>query len=541
MTTSSPLPPAAARPQTQTPRSRRPIPAGTAGGAFWLLLVTVAILAGLALWLAKGRRPARPDAAPLLVFCAAGLKPAVAEIAAAYEKELGRRIELQYGGSGTLLNNLEVARRGDLYLAADSTYLDLAAAKGLVAETIPVAAMRAVIAFKRGNPKHIAAIADLARDDVRLSLANPEAASIGRTIKEVLAAAGRWDAIAERVRQAGVFKPTVNDVANDLVIGSADAGILWDAVVAQYPELDSIPVPEFDRAPATVVVGVLTSSEHPTEALRFARYLTASDRGLAEFKKRGYGVAEGDDWAAEPELVLFSGGLNRRGIEQTLKDFEAREGVRVNTVYNGCGILVGQMRAGAQNDAYFACDTSYMEDVAAMFGDRVTLSQTDMVLVVAKGNPKNIRSLADLAQPGVRVAVANARYSALGGLTDKLLAQAGLLEQVKKNVTYGDATTADYVVSRVHTGREDAGIVYRVNTLEAGDKLDVIPIDDPAATARQPIAVNNTSRHKQLMGRLIAALRTATAKQRFEDVGFIYLGDRPPSPPQPQGQTQPAQ
>ena len=67
-------------------------------------------------------------------YCAAGMKPPVAKIAEQYEKEYGVKINIIYGGSGTLLNNLEVAQKGDLYLAADYSYIDIAREKNLLAE-----------------------------------------------------------------------------------------------------------------------------------------------------------------------------------------------------------------------------------------------------------------------------------------------------------------------------------------------------------------------------------------------------------------------
>ena len=41
-----------------------------------------------------------------------------------------------------------------------------------------------------------------------------------------------------------VSTPTVNDVANAVKLGTVDAGIVWDAVMAQYPTLDMVAVPE---------------------------------------------------------------------------------------------------------------------------------------------------------------------------------------------------------------------------------------------------------------------------------------------------------
>src|SRR5256885_9955496 len=52
-----------------------------------------------------------------------------------------------------------------------------------------------------------------------------------------------------------------------------------------------------------------------------------------------------------PYTTLFRSML-RPAIEETIQDFERREGVSVTRVYNGCGILVAAMRAGDRPDAY---------------------------------------------------------------------------------------------------------------------------------------------------------------------------------------------
>src|SRR5262249_26823355 len=155
------------------------------------------------------------------------------------------------------------------------------------------------------------------------------------------------------------------------------------------------------------------STKQPTAALRFARYLTARDRGLAVFQKHGYNVGAGDEWADKPELNLFAGTILRPAIEQTLRDFEEREGVgRVNTVYAGCGILVHPMAKGSRPDAFIACDRQFLDSklrqdedtrVRDLFIDEGDLSTDQLVILVRKGNPQNIRSLRDLARPGLQV------------------------------------------------------------------------------------------------------------------------------------------
>ena len=63
---------------------------------------------------------------PLMFFCAASNRAVMEKIVADYKKEYGREIELQYGGSQTLLSQLEVTGAGDLYLPADDSYLKIA-------------------------------------------------------------------------------------------------------------------------------------------------------------------------------------------------------------------------------------------------------------------------------------------------------------------------------------------------------------------------------------------------------------------------------
>ena len=125
---------------------------------------------------------------------------------------------------------------------------------------------------------------------------------------------------------------------------------------------------------AHVSAAVLKSSTQPTAALRFTRYLAARDRGLPELARYGFDVVDGDPWALEPELHLLAGAMLRPAIEETLTAFELREGVHVQRVYNGCGILVAQMRAGDRPDAYFACDKSFMSQVADLFPEATIVS-----------------------------------------------------------------------------------------------------------------------------------------------------------------------
>ncbi|VAX38619.1 molybdenum ABC transporter, periplasmic molybdate-binding protein [hydrothermal vent metagenome] len=462
----------------------------------------------------------------LTLYCAAGMKPVMDEIIKSYFKEQNVAVECQYEGSGTLLNKLEAAKRGDLYLAADSSYIQIAQKKGILKESIPLAHIWPVIAVRKGNPKQIKGIKDLLRKDVTFALANPKAASVGKLTKKILMQSGDWKGISQAVK---AYKPTVTETAADVKLGTVDAAILWNTTVVVHKKyMDAVQVPFFKKAVQNVTVGVLSFSEKPTEALGFARYLQAPGKGQKEFSKMGYETVVGDEWTEHPRLIVFSGGVNRLAIEQTLKQFELREGVSLDTTFNGCGILVATIKGSPANppDIYFACDTSFMTQVQGRFKPSLDIAETDMVLIVPKGNPKEINSIHDLIVSGLRVGFADPKRSALGALTKRLLEKISsggkkLYEAAKPNIEVQSAT-ADILVNQLLAGGLDAAIVYRANVSAIQSKLETITIKQGNPTATQPIAVHKESKYPYLSQRLVDALLSNQSQERFLIHGFKW-------------------
>ena len=490
-----------------------------------LVLVALVVL----LWWTPGTGHRQDLPQSLVLYCAAGMYPPVAEVVKEYQEQFGVTVRVQYGGSGTLLSNLRAAEAGDLYLAADTSYIEAARRQGLLAETIPLAILHPVIASAKGNPKKIQSAGDLLRDDVRVALGNSDAASIGKQTQIAMTRAGLWDRLQQAVQSRGVFKPTVNDVANDIKIGTVDAGVIWDSTAKQYPELEiAAPLTEDPNFVLEVQIAVLRGSRQPTEALRFARYLSARDKGLKAFEQHRYTIVEGDLWAKEPQVLLFSGGVNRPAIEDTLRAFEQREGCKITRVYNGCGILVAQMKAGERPDAYFACDVSFMHQVQDLFLDSVNVSETDILIAVPKSNPKGIASLQDITKDGLKLGVANAEQSALGALTERMLDRAGLLKNVMANVR-SQTPTADMLVNQLRAGGLDAVIVYEANISQVRNDLDIVRIDLPSAKAVQPYAIARGSSYKHLTRRLLDAITSAESQQKYKTAGFrwLYASEKP--------------
>ena len=482
--------------------------------------ILVVLLGGAFWWLTKGHDGDGPGTENLLFHCAAGLRKPMSEITRQYEDEFGVKVNLQFGGSGALASQLELAG-GDLYLPADQSYIDSAREKGLIKEAIPVALLTAGMVVPKGNPRGLTTLSDLGKEGLKISLAE-KSASVGKFTLKVLEEEG----LLQRVtRNVVVTKPTVNAIVEDVATGAVDVSLAWDAVARNFAEVEWLGVPEFSKRAKRASIGVLTSCKDAKRSLHFARYVTARDRGRKVFQEMGFVVPdEGDEWSHQPEVTFFSGSMLRPAIQKRIREFENREGCRVNTVFEGCGTLVAQMDAGAKPAGYFACDTKFLEKVQDRFFEGRIMTRNEIVLLVRMGNPKGLRELKDLRKSGVKLGICDGQKSALGELTRIMLERRGLTKELEANVAVKVAK-GDDLVSAMQARSLDAALIYRSNALASPVTLEeneIVELKDDLAFAEQPFAVAKESAYPELMRRLGDFLATPEAKERFEKLGFQW-------------------
>ncbi len=522
------------------------------GGTSLLAIVVLSVM----LW-SPWSRQGIAGGTKLRLYCAAGMMKPVSKIIADYRKEYSVTVQPTYAGSGALLSTMRAAGgAGDLYLSADELNMRQARDAGLVAETIPVAVIRPVLVVHkrtqralRAQGKPVTSAADLLRPDLKVVLADEARTSIGQATRRALAPTGLWAELEKRRKDGGArvsTAGTVNEVGVTVQAGADFIGVVWDAVAAQFKDLEIVEAPEFKGVSEHVMVGVLAGSKQPTAALQFARYLTARDRGMKVLVDHHFTpISDADVWEPRPKIHLAAGAMLRPGVIDVLKAFEKREGVTVQTSYNGCGVLVAQMRsikAGQQPDnfpdAYFACDRPFLDEVQQWFDAGVAISQNDAVLIVPKGNPKKVESTRDdplgaLARPDLRVGLAHPKNSALGKLIDDLLRELNLHEKVyaegwQNRVVHSEAahTLVNWMLVGKDGGPLDVAVVYRSNVLstpENAGRLEIIPIAHPGAHAVQPFAIASESQHRYLLRRLREAIVSGDSARHFRSLGFEWL------------------
>jgi ABC-type molybdate transport system substrate-binding protein len=271
-----------------------------------------------------------------------------------------------------------------------------------------------------------------------------------------------------------------------------------------------------------IEIGVVTKSSDPAAALHFARYLSARDKGLQAFAAHQFEpIPDADAWVDRPRLRIFAGTMLKDGLRPVLQEFQEREGVDIDTNYNGCGVLTAEMATlkGTRNfpDVYVSCDVTFAQKVKEDFADARAILQNDMVFLVQRKRDKKISAdLKELERGDLKVGMPHPDKSAMGKIFADVLQNQGI-EPV--NVTYFNSGHA--LITQMLAGALDLAVVGRSNagnSAESREKLEVLDIAGPILT--QTFQIAKDSRHKHLLERLQAAVTAPESMQRFKDLGF---------------------
>jgi molybdate transport system substrate-binding protein len=233
--------------------------------------------------------------ATLTVYSGAGLRKPVAELAEEFGRSHGISVECDYAGSETLLSRIKLAKRGDLYLPGDESYIDQAREAGLIASSLPVCYLIPVMIVQSGNPKQLTGPRDLIRPGIQVGLGDSQACAIGRTASQLFAKHG----IAEKdLEENVVFRSlTVNELGDKVKLGHLDVAIVWESVAAQFADgVEVVRIPIERNVVSRVPMGVLSCSDNKELAHQFALF-AASNAGAEIFRQHGYSVTlpDGDD------------------------------------------------------------------------------------------------------------------------------------------------------------------------------------------------------------------------------------------------------
>ena len=229
----------------------------------------------------------------LMVYSGAGMRKPMDEIGTLFKQKYGVTVNYNYGGSNTLLSQIELTLQGDVYMPGATMYIEKAKEKGFVDYEQLVAYHVPVIAVPEGNPANITCLNDLTKPGVKVVLGDAKAAACGKIANKILGKNGIFDAVDANVIARTA---TVNELVVSTCMGTADASIIWKAsLIGTENKTDIIEIPKEQNIIKVIPIGTLTFSENKDMAKKFVDFVT-SDKGKAIYAKYGFTPYPGEKY-----------------------------------------------------------------------------------------------------------------------------------------------------------------------------------------------------------------------------------------------------
>ncbi len=229
-----------------------------------------------------------PAAGAVTVFAAASLSDALGDIEKAYAAKTGATPSLSFAASSTLARQIEASRGVDIFISADTDWMDYLDNRGLIAhETRKNLLGNKLVLIAPSDANVALSVAphfDLlgALKGGRLSIADPDTVPAGKYARTALTTLGVWNSVVDHIVNAENVRVALAYVAR----GEAPLGIVYatDAlgekrvrIVANFPDNTHAPI---------VYPAALTRDAGP-EARKFFDFLSGPE-ATTIFQKDGF-------------------------------------------------------------------------------------------------------------------------------------------------------------------------------------------------------------------------------------------------------------
>jgi len=225
----------------------------------------------------------------LTVSGAASLQNALAPIAAACQRQYPHiRIEVNFGGSGALAQQIADGAPVDVFVSAAPQPMDRLEARGLVLTGTRRNLLRnEIVLIAPLNSAVPRSFADLADAQIKLvAIGDPATVPAGDYARQVLTALNLWS----RVQSKLVLGKDVRQVLGYIETGNADAGIVYATDARQSGRVRVAAVAPADtHTPVVYPVAVLRGTRNPAAARTFAAFLSGPE-ARAIFTAQGFTV-----------------------------------------------------------------------------------------------------------------------------------------------------------------------------------------------------------------------------------------------------------
>jgi molybdate transport system substrate-binding protein len=200
-------------------------------------------------------------------------------------------------------------------------------------------------------------------------------------------------------------------------------------------------------------------------------------------------------------------------------DFEAANpGTTVKFSFAGSSMLAQQVTSGAPADVFASASPATMKqvtDAGLADGAPTVFVRNQLVIAVPKGNPKGIAGLADLARPGMKVALC-AEQVPCGAAAKTALDATGV--KLTPVTLEQDVKAA---LTKVKLGEVDAALVYRTDAKSASADVAGVEFPESAKAVNDyPIVALSKGPNPAGAKAFVAYVLSGKARTVLTGVGF---------------------
>jgi molybdate transport system substrate-binding protein len=209
----------------------------------------------------------------------------------------GRLIEQIEKGGRITVGNMTWTAKADVFLGGLKKVQAEIDNGALVAPAVPYVTNTLTIMVAKGNPRHIAGLADLAKPDIRLAMPNPAYEGIGRQIKAALAKVGGDALVREiyesKVKDGSTYLTLIHHRQTPLAImqGCADAGVTWQSEAVFQEQvgnpISQVAIPDDVNVTAIYAGAEVKGAPHAQAAKAWLAFIR-SPEALKIFERYGF-------------------------------------------------------------------------------------------------------------------------------------------------------------------------------------------------------------------------------------------------------------
>ena len=222
-------------------------------------------------------------------------------------------------------------------------------------------------------------------------------------------------------------------------------------------------------------------------------------------------------------LLVYSGAGLKKPMEDIKKVYEQKNNIHIEYIYAGSAQLLAQTELSGKGDVLItgSMDSYEVAKKKGLVKSCSSVAYHIPAIAVPKGNPAGIKTLADMAKPGVKVALGDEKANAVGVAAQEIIKKTGL-DGINTNTVVKTATVNELAIY-LASGNVDAAIITKDNAV--GNK-DIEVIDIPAdqnSIKTIPISVLSKTKHASQANAFAAFVASPEGKAIFGKDGFTPI------------------